>query len=179
MKIAAEAGTQKLLVVLGRYKYLLLVVAVGLVLLLWPKGEDSPKAASAEEYPSFSVSEMETKLEKVLSQIEGAGRTEVILTLKSDMEIILQQDAKTRQYREMEDGALTVQESENEFKTVLSGGSSSGQPIVVKRLYPQFQGALVVCQGARNSAVQMAVIEAVAALTGLKSSEITVATMKK
>ena len=40
--------------------------------------------------------------------------------------------------------------------------------------YPQFRGALVVCQGGGDPAVRLAVIEAVSALTGLGSDKISV-----
>ena len=178
MKLFRTEGAQKLLGVFQRYKYLLLIVAVGLVFILWPDGEKAAPPPAADQYPVFSVSDTEKRLEQALSKIEGAGRVEVVLTLKSDMEIILQQDSKVRQYREMEDGALTVSENESEFETVFSGGSS-GEPVITKRVYPQYRGALIVCEGGRSPAVQTAVLDAVSGLTGLKTGEITIAIMKK
>ena len=46
--------------------------------------------------------------------------------------------------------------------------------VVTREIYPQFRGALVVCQGADDPAVRLAVIEAVSALTGLGSDRVCV-----
>lgn len=57
----------------GRWKYVLLVGAVGLGLLLWPSGGSRPAGPEAE------VTE-EARLEKLLSAMEGVGRSEVLLS---------------------------------------------------------------------------------------------------
>ena len=60
-----------------------------------------------------------------------------------------------------------------ETVTVSRGGGSE-DIVVTQQLYPVYQGALVVCQGADQAAVRLAVTEAVSALTGLSSDRITV-----
>ena len=60
-----------------------------------------------------------------------------------------------------------------------SGGSeeAQGPPEGVVPLYtltPQFQGALVVCPGGGDPAVQLRLLEAVSALTGLGSDRISI-----
>lgn len=59
----------------GRWKYVLLVAAVGLVLLLWP----SDDLASGE--PALEQSE-EARLETLLYNMEGVGQVEVLLSEK-------------------------------------------------------------------------------------------------
>ena len=65
---------KKLLEGLGRFRYVLLVAAVGLALLLWPAGrtaaEDTAGTASGEE----------ARLAELLSAMEGVGRAEVLLS---------------------------------------------------------------------------------------------------
>ncbi len=56
----------------GRAKYVLLVAGVGLALLLWPSGGSG---VGAEEEPTE-----ETRLEALLSSMEGVGRAEVLLS---------------------------------------------------------------------------------------------------
>ena len=55
-------------------KYVLLVAAVGLLLLLWPSG-DSLSAAG----DSGAVTE-EARLESILSQMQGVGQVELLLS---------------------------------------------------------------------------------------------------
>lgn len=54
---------------MAKYKYLLLVLLLGLGLLLWPTG--SPGGDSGR-------TEQEARLEEVLCEIEGAGRVSVL-----------------------------------------------------------------------------------------------------
>ncbi len=56
----------------GRMKYVLLVAAVGLALLLWPAGGQSRDSAAGETE--------EARLETLLSSMEGVGRTRVLLS---------------------------------------------------------------------------------------------------
>ena len=50
--------------------------------------------------------------------------------------------------------------------------------VMRKRLYPEYKGAVVVCDGADNAGIRLKVINAVGALTGLSSDRITVMKMK-
>ena len=45
-------------------------------------------------------------------------------------------------------------------------------------VYPQFQGALIVSEGADNAAVRWNIVSAVSSLTGLGTDKITVVKMK-
>ena len=57
---------------------------------------------------------------------------------------------------------------------VLSGGSGREEPVALQQLAPQFQGAVVVCPGGEDPAVQLRLVEAVADLTGLGTDRITI-----
>lgn len=174
--------SKKLPQLFARYKYVLLVVIVGVALLLWPSsgpdGKESETPASAETV-AFSVEELEARLEKALSAAKGVGRVRIVLTLKTDMEVLLSQDESVSQRREWNDGQLSVYDTQSDTKTVMGSDSSSGgEPVVVGRVYPEFKGALIVCDGGGDPAVRLQIVEAVSALTGLGSDKITVAPME-
>ncbi|MCL1806996.1 MAG: stage III sporulation protein AG [Oscillospiraceae bacterium] len=158
---------------LKKYGALGLVILVGLVLLLWPKGGGEPPQTVMGTGPPemFDLAAMERKMEQTLSAISGAGAVEVMLTLKTDMEVVVVQDTDTRSRREAEGGTVNSWDDELHAKTVLPGNA----PIVQKRIYPQYQGALVVCDGAGDAKIHSAILDAVAALTGLRADCITVA----
>ena len=61
----------------------------------------------------------------------------------------------------------------------LNRGSGYQEVVVTNQVYPVYQGAVVVCQGAENSAVRLAVTEAVSALTGLSSDRISIVKWKE
>ena len=54
-------------------------------------------------------------------------------------------------------------------------GEGGDEAVIVRKQYPTYRGALVVCQGGDRAEVRLAVTEAVAALTGLPADRITVA----
>ena len=60
----------------------------------------------------------------------------------------------------------------------LNRGSGYEDVVVTEQTYPVYQGAVVVCQGAGDSSVNLAVIQAVSVLTGLGSDKITVVQWK-
>lgn len=161
---------------LKKYGVLLLVILTGLFLLLWPRGADPPAAEAPQAMGEiFDLAGMESRLGDILSAIEGAGKVEVLLTLKTDMEVVVVQDIDTRSRGDAAGGTVTSRDDERRAKTVLAGAA----PIIQKRIYPVFQGALIVCDGADSASVRTAVLDAVAALTGLRADSITVVKRKR
>ncbi len=161
--------TAKIRNFLRQYKYVLIVIAAGILLLLWPSGEkkNEPEEQSGltggEE--DFSVEALEDRLEQVLSKIEGAGEVSVVLTVRSGMERVLATDTESSQ----SDSSDSMEEH-----TVVISTDNGEEAVLVGQRYPTFQGALVVCPGGGDPQVQLQLTRAVAALTGLGSDRITV-----
>lgn len=170
-----KAWKDKAAALFGRYKYVALVLAAGLLLLLWPSGKkeavtDMPPSqapvGSTEE--DFSVAALEEKLAQTLSKIQGAGDVSVMLTVQGGSRRVLAQDSK--ESREA-DGSY---ERQNET-VVVSGGTGNGEgPVLLQQLYPRFQGAVVVCEGGGEASVRLKLMEAVSALTGLGTDKIAI-----
>ena len=152
----------------GKYRYGILVLAIGLLLILLPTSgsEESANTDTADTEEYFSVEVMEEKLEEILSQIEGAGRIDVMLTVESGMKHIFAQDGRVER-----DSNQLLEERET---VVVSSGSGTQETVLVQQIYPQFQGALVVSEGGGDPSVRLSLTEAVAALTGLGADKISV-----
>lgn len=153
---------------LNQYKYVLIVVAAGIVLLLWPTGESArtqEAADTAKPQESFDLGAMEEKLSRTLSQVEGAGDVTVTLTVKNGMEQVLASDRST---------SVTERGSSVEEETVLINSGGNQEAVLLTQRYPTFQGALVVCQGGDDAQVRLLLTQAVSALTGLGADRITV-----
>ena len=154
---------------LGQYKYVLIVIAAGILLLLWPSGEKkSPAAAQSgltggEE--DFSVEALEERLARVLSKIDGAGEVSVVLTVESGMERVLATDIAASQWEDRRD---------REEQTVIISTDEGEEAVLLTQRYPTFQGALVVCPGGDNPEVRLRLTQAISVLTGLGSDRITV-----
>ncbi len=153
---------------LDQYKYVLIVIAAGIILLLWPSGEKKgEEEAAGAEIPqdSFDLEALEEKLSRTLSQIDGAGKVTVTLTVRSGMEQVLASDRTT---------SVTERGSSVEEETVLVGSGSGQEVVPLTRRYPTFQGALVVCEGADDTELRLTITQAISALTGLGTDRITV-----
>ena len=153
---------------LGQYKYVFLVITAGILLLMLPVSKenqvDDQEYSVVEE--DFSVDALEEKLCGILSEIDGAGRVNVMLTVESGMKRVFAQDIQ------MEREGDTFQ---NEAETVIvSSGNGMEDTVLVQQIYPRFQGALVVADGGGEPSVRLNITEAVAALTGLGADKISV-----
>ena len=81
-------------------------------------------------------------------------------------ELVLAQDSSLRY-------SGSVQSPDN-YERRSDAVTDSGGVVVTQEKYPQYRGALVVCDGGGSDAVRLQVVEAVSALTGLGSDRIAV-----
>lgn len=131
-----------------RYKYAALVVLIGAGLLLWPSGKrdtsTSSVSAAAEETTAETI---QAEMEEILGQISGVGQVRVMLTADTDGERQLARDTELT-YR----GEPTAPEDYSaRSETVLTDGGEGDAPVVTRRVYPTYRGALVVCPGRRSA----------------------------
>ena len=152
-----------------RYKYAALAALVGVGLLLIPAGKGEDTQRKTPEV--VQNRELQQQMEEILSVMSGVGDVKVLLTVDSDGERRLAQTTELSY-----SGEVTAPEDySRRSETVLVDGDSGEEAVVVRTLYPTYRGALVVCTGGDRAEVRLAVTEAVAALTGLTSDQITVA----
>ena len=147
-----------------KYRYALLVVLLGLGLMLIP-GKDQPETVPQQETAPQSVS-LSEEMEQILSSIQDAGRVKVLLTLEKGEETVYQTD-------EDRDGESV------RLDTVLITDADRNQQGLIRQVNPaKYLGAVILCQGADSAAVRLAIVEAVAKLTGLGTDRISVLKMK-
>ncbi len=154
-----------------KYKYLLLICLAGVVLMLWPEGgQEEPAALPAA---SGTTAELEERLCALLEEMEGVGKTKVLLTVESDGETDYAYDTSDTQTRSESGGSIS---SQNELVTLSESGGQS--PVPLRTWAPQYRGAVVICQGGGSAAVRLAVTQVVQSLTGLTADRIVISKMK-
>ena len=159
---------KKLSTIFERYKYVLLVVVLGLVLMLWPSGkETNPVIQTAPQ--SDQMIYISEELSAILGQIRGVGRVRVMITEQSGSETHYQTDVS---------GTENADSISNDSRTVLISSSGSETGLIKSVTAPVYQGAIVVCQGADDPAVRLAVSQAVSSVTGISTDRISVLKMK-
>lgn len=132
-----------------RYGAALGVLALGLLLLLWPSGK---KTAPAEEPAAWSLATQEERLAETLSHIPGAGRVRVLLAAERSEERVVAQDVR--------EGAASVK---------LAGSEA----IPLRTDYPPYTGAVIIAEGG-GSRTELLLLEAVRVFTGLSADKIKV-----
>ena len=147
-----------------KYRYVLIVILAGLVLMLLPENvQEKPP----EHLPEVSTeSSLEEDLEMILSKIQGVGKVQVLLTESQGTRTIYVQDESS---------------SQDSLKTdavILTDSARAQKGLVSQVIPPVYQGAIVVCQGGDNPSVRLAVVEALCDATGLSADKITVLKMK-
>ena len=149
--------------VVKKYRGAVLVLLCGIALMCLPRQQKVEKTAG----PETQQQTLEEALEKILSQVSGAGEVRVLLS---------GQASETRHYQ-TDDTSSGGEELRQE--TVIVTGENRVQTALVRQTEAAtYRGAIVVCQGAENPSVTLAIVQAVAAVTGLTTNRITVLKMK-
>lgn len=147
-------------------KYVFLILAVGLILMLLPVGNHKEESPAIQEHTMQNEEpSLEYKLSQILSAISGAGRVEVLLTYRSGEETVYQEDSRNSADDNFQD---TV---------IVTDAERSQAGLIKQRNPPVCLGALIVCQGADDPLVKLSIVDAVSKTTGLGSNQISVVKM--
>ena len=157
---------EKLVSWIGKYKYPLMILALGLCLMMIPGRED----AAPTEQPQVQTITMQESLQRILNQIEGAGRVELLLREGTGSRTLYQTDIHY--------DASGESESSQEKTVIITDSQHNESGLVLGEDPPVYLGAVVVCQGADRAEVRLAIVEAVRCATGLGANQISVVKMK-
>ena len=154
-----------------KYKYALLVLLIGLV-LLWLPGKNT-KTAQTQPITAAESAQKTSKqdaLAEILQSIQGAGRVKVLLSTAAGEETVYQTDG---------DNATATDNTTSRMDTVIITDSQRNETGLIRQINPPvYLGAVIVCDGADNATVRLAITQAVAKFTGLGADAICVLKMK-
>ena len=153
----------KVIPLLKKYRFVVLVLVIGLILMTFPMTEEKiPEESIAPSRISEDMPSIEERLTQVLRTVEGIGDIQIVLTVAEGEEIVYQTDISNSQT-----DTVTVTDSSREEKGL------------IRQINPnKYLGAIVVCQGGDNPTVRLAVVDAVSKATGLGANQISVLKMK-
>ncbi len=161
---------QKAMNFIIKYKYVTIILLIGLIFMLVPTRKVNSEDIKKETIQERDELQINAQLEEILSQIVGAGEVRVLLTVATGEELVYQTDDKLSQAEES---------SNTQIDTVTITDSDRNEKGLIKQtIAPIYRGAVVVCQGADSAKVRLAIVEAVAKVTGLSSDRISVLRMK-
>lgn len=126
---------------------------------------------SLEEYGEY----LENKLENVIKSIDGAGSVEVMITFNGRVTYEYATEKEEVTTSSTITGGTNSKTTTNE-KTIIVTQNGKETPLIVKEIYPDVAGVVVVASGAGNVAVKLNIISAVETLLGVKNGQIQVLT---
>ena len=105
------------------------------------------------------------RLEEMISSIQGAGKTKVMVTLDCSDENVYATEEKS--------GDTSY---ENSVVIVENQDGESG--VLIKVTQPKIRGVAVVCAGGASPTVRQSIIDTVTAVLDISSARVSIATMK-
>lgn len=159
----------KLKEALLKYKYALIILLIGISFLLIPERrvEQTQRPEESTMETNYLSSE---SISAILQSVEGAGQVRVLLSVASGEEILYQAD---------QDSSVSDDNHSTKTETVILMDTNRVESGLIKQINPpQYLGAIVVCQGADNPTVKLAITQAVSKIVGLSSDKICVLKMK-
>ena len=151
-----------------KYKFVLLVLCVGILLMTFPDVKTESKEVPVAEVTA-KPDDIASELTEILAQIQGVGKVKVMVTESATRETIYQTDG---------DSTVNGDSVTNRFETVIVSQNGAEQGLIRTVTPPVYLGAVIVCQGGGDPRVQLAVTQAVASVTGIGTDHITVLKMK-
>lgn len=130
------------------------------------KMESAESTEAAGESRDAYCSHLESRLEKILEQMQGAGKVKVMITLKDKGEAVLDKD-------------ITKSSESVEENTVIFDDGNATAPYVTKENTPEVMGVIVVAEGGADKQTQTQITEAVQAVLGIETHRIQVFPMEK
>lgn len=153
----------KLAEYISKYRYVALVLLFGIILMSIPQKKEKVEPTVISQDTEVEEQTLEKQLEDILSQLSGAGKVRVLLTVSEGEKTVFQTDENRM------DGAGLRSET-----VILTDAQRSQGGMITQVNPPTYKGAIVLCQGADKAAVKLAITEAVSNVTGLTYDKITV-----
>lgn len=169
---------------------IILIVTIIIINAIWKKDEISNNTTRDTNSLSGKVladnskdevsnqTELETKLENILSTIKNVGKVNVLINYSESSSLVpLYNESTTTSSTEEGDsggGTRNVTETESKKDVVFSENSGQKQPVTEKTVMPTIQGAIITAEGAKDANVKTNIINAVGAVTGLSIDKIQV-----
>jgi stage III sporulation protein AG len=107
----------------------------------------------------------QSQLKELLGKIVGVGEVEVIVTIDSTEEIIVERNTKETQQvtneKDQQGATRNISNVTRSGEVAIYEVSGGKQPLIIKTIKPKVRGVVVVAKGAENLTVKKMLVEAV------------------
>lgn len=166
---------RRLIIIIG-------IAGMALILLssILPRQPSNETATEQQQMVSNSQYEqlLEQRLIKLISEIDGAGKTNVLVTLENGEENIYavnKEDSQDISEKWTEDGQKNQDNSkENRQDIVIIKQDGNEQPVITTTIEPRVKGVVVVCQGGGIATIKSKISQAVTTALNISSDRVCV-----
>ena len=141
------------------------------------ESQDTPSGTSELQNNNIK-NELESKLEKILSKIQGVGEVQVCINYQESAEVVAMynENSKTSSTEETDTsgGTRKIEEIDTQKDIIYKENNGEKTPITKKVIQPKIEGAIITAKGANNAETKTNIIQAVEAVTGLATHKIQV-----
>lgn len=159
------------------------IIAIALLILGYSL-ISSEKKKTADTQPQIQESSvemtkhLELQLSQVLSQINGAGAVEVMITYSGSTEKIIANTKSTHTNSSTGSGAINTSTSTVTETPIIINSNGSSRLYVTKEIMPDVKGVIVVAQGAGSAKVRLELMRAVQTVLNVSANNIEIFAMK-
>ena len=162
-----------------KIQYVAILLVIIVILAIYFASSGGP-ADDISEQPTSAVivsDDIEMRLKQTLSNIEGAGRVEVMITYESSSEIVpaISIDTqKTTTTDTNESGGSTTNTENTQSDIVTINGSNGSTALVLRENSPEVKGVLIIAQGADDIGVKICLLNAVKTILNVSADKVDV-----
>lgn len=157
-------------------KIIILCLVLVIAFILFLNVGNNSEISSNKEYVEKTYkttmeycTELESKLEGVLSQIKGAGNVKVMLSVDGSPELVYALDSDTKV--STNNNSSTTTNSSSPIIVQTNGNSS---PLILTENLPIVKGVIVVSSGASDIGIKLDILSAVSTLLDISTDKISV-----
>ena len=145
--------------------------AIILVIYISSLGKGVSLQTSTENFTSISAYSqfLENKLANVLANIEGAGNVHAMITFESGTEYVYASNDESKTNTSTSQNSTTSSTTTSKTPYI-----KNNEGLLIKEIYPQISGVVVVASGAKDTKVKLEIIKAVQALLNVPIANIEV-----
>ncbi len=157
-------------------KKIIIIAGMAVILLLFLStlsfgGKEEQSPATAAESTGDIERELEQRLEKLISQIDGVGGVTVMVTLESTSTRVFAEE--TQSESNSSDSADSSSKSSSSSTEIVLAGSGK-EPLETARICPKIRGVAVVCAGAADPVVKEKIANTVSGVLNVGISRVSV-----
>jgi stage III sporulation protein AG len=164
---------------------LVAVAALGVILLLTgnDKGTNFQGKSPQDTTRQIEVNQssngvvdahLANELAQTLERIEGAGRVQVKISLKSQSRKIWERQVRESKRTSQEQNTMTTEDEVNNELVFAKTRDGYDQPVLKEELAPVVEGVIVVAEGARDVRIKGLLIDAVTTILGIPAHRVMV-----